>query len=141
MRLFHRGGHHRSAAGLEPGDPVEHKTLVGAGVDFADPEVLALECEHADLVAGAQQLDGRSGGLLGHLDLLAPHRARLVDHQHHRQAGLFLLFLEVAPHRQDLFQARFIVAPQAERLVAAKHHQPAAQVLHVTSGRPPSAAS
>ena len=116
------------------GDPVEDEALVGARVHLADPEVLALEGQHADLVAGPQQLDGRPGRLLGHLDLLAAHRARLVDHQHHRQARLLLLLLEVAADRQDLFQARLVIAAQAERLVAAQHDQPAAQVLHVGAG-------
>ena len=129
--FFHRRGHDGAAAGLEAGDPVEHKALVVAGVHLADPEVLALEGEHADLVAGPQELDGRPGRLLGHLDLLTAHRAGFVDHQHHRQAGLFLLFLEVAPDRQDLFEGRLVIAPQAERLIAAQHDQPAAQVLHV----------
>ena len=110
------------------------KPLSVARVHLADPEVLALEGQHADLVAGPQQLDGRPGRLLGHLDLLAAHRARLVDHQHHRQARLFLLLLEVAADRQDLFEVGLVVAPQAKRLVAAQHDQAAAQVLHVGPG-------
>ena len=131
VRFFHRRRHHRAAAGFEAGDPVEDEALVGAGVHLADPEVLALEGQDADLVAWPQKLDGRPGRLLGHLDLFAAHRARLVDDQHHRQAGLFLLLLEIAADRQDLFEARLVIAAQAERLVAPQHDQPAAQVLHV----------
>ena len=86
------------------------------------------------LSLGPMQLDGRPRRFLGHLDLLAPHRAGLVDHQHHRQAGLLLLLLEVAPDRQDLFERRLVIAPQAERLVAAEHDQAAAQVPDVGPG-------
>ena len=132
--LFHGRGHDGAAAGLDACDPVENGPC-SVRVHLADPEGLAFEGEHADLVVGPQQLDGRPGGLLGHLDLLAAHRARLVDHQHHRQARLFLLLLEVAADRQDLFERRLVVAAQAERLVAAEHDQAAAQVLHVRAMR------
>ena len=101
---------------------------------LADPEVFPLECEHADLVAGPQQLDGRPRRFLGHLDLLATHRPRLINHQHQGQARLLLLFLEIAADRQDFLDRGLVVTPQAERLVTSQHDQPAPQVLHIGPG-------
>ena len=114
MRFLHGRSHHGPAPGLEGGDAVEHEALIGAWVQLADPEILALEREHADLVAWPHELDGGAGRLLGHLDLLAAHRAGLIDHQHHGQARLFLFLFKIAANRQDFFQAGLVVAPQTE---------------------------
>ena len=110
------------------------RPLLRGRLHLADHVGVAVEGDHADLVAVAEQLDGAAGGRLGHLDLVAAHRARFVDHQHHAEARLLLLLLEVAADRQDLFEHRLVVAAEAERLLAAEHDEAAAEVLHVGAG-------
>ena len=134
VRLFHGGVHRRAAAGFDAGDVVADAGLVLGGLHLADDVGLAVERDDADLVVLAQQFDRAAGGGLGHLDLLAAHRAGLVDDEHHAEAGLFLFLLEVAADGQDFFERRLVIAAEAERLLAAEHDESAAQLLHVGAG-------
>ena len=121
----------RPAAGRDRADPLQHRGLVGAGVDGADPGGHLVEGDHADLVLRIEQLDRPPRGLLGQLDGRPFHRRRAVDHQDHRQAGPLALSAGLAADREDFLQRGAAVAAGRERLVAADGHEPAAEVAHV----------
>ncbi|NNJ28027.1 hypothetical protein LzC2_41380 [Planctomycetes bacterium LzC2] len=140
--LGHRGIQRGAAAGADGGDARFQPGLVAGGANVGDPGRGAVEGDHAQLVLRAEQFDRGLGGVLGQLNLLAAHRAGFVDDQHHRQRGLLLLLFEVGADRQHLLQHAAVVAAEAEGLVPAQHHQPAAEVAdvgphdgHLTAGQ------
>ena len=100
-------------------------------MEVAHDEEVAVKRDHAELVSRTEQFRRTLRRLLGHFHFVTAHRAGLVDDEHHPQRGLFLFLLEVRPHRQDFFEYCLVVAPQPERLIAAEHHEPATQVLHI----------
>ena len=94
---------------------------------------------HADLVALVEQVDDEVGGLLGQVelgDLLVGghrHRARAIDRQHHGQAGDLHLLLDVHGDGQRFLDRRAVVAAEAEALLAAQHHEPAAVIADIVA--------
>ena len=129
--LFHRRIKARAAADLNAADLVNDAALVRCRLQLADPVVRLVETDHPDLVLRSQQLGGSLRGLFRHLQFLSGHRPRSIHDQNHRQAWLVFFFLEVGPHRQNFFEHRLVVAAQPKRLIAAEHHEPATEVLHV----------
>ena len=124
--LFHGRVEVGAAAGRDRVDPLEHRPLVGAGLDGADPAAVVFKRDHAHLIARGELFDRQPGGLPGQFDALALHRFGAVDHQHHGQARLGPIFADLAPHGEDLFQHGLAVATRGQRPVAADHNQPAA---------------
>ena len=102
------------------------------GLKFDRPVEVVVERDDAKAIRILQQRQRSFGRFLGHLDLLAAHTARLVQHDDHcHRIGLFFLGFE--GHRQDFFDDRLGIAAFAVIVFTARQNKAAAQIAHVGS--------
>ena len=129
-----------TAARLDRSDGVVDRVLVLGHAHRDIPDELGVPALDADLVTIVEQIHHEVGGLLGEVelrDLLVArrhrHRARSIHRQHDGKARDLDLLLDLHRDRQRFFDRRAVVAAEAEALLAADHHEPAALVADVVT--------